>query len=145
MQEEKIAAVQAKLEHAEQELAQFAKLPEMEEQLKQRMEALTQVRRPNRYAGESISSHQSNFSFLWSSLLSIFLFFHFFFVFVHSALIYCITIFINFFCGNFKSNWSKTFRQNVSLEISFLGSFDAMIASKFKRKHYNLMKSFVNL
>lgn len=47
LQEEKIAAVQAKLEHAEQELAQFAKLPEMEEQLKQRMEALTQVRRPN--------------------------------------------------------------------------------------------------
>lgn len=47
LQEEKISAVQAKLEHAEQELAQFAKLPEMEEQLKQRMEALTQVRRPN--------------------------------------------------------------------------------------------------
>ncbi|XP_023313889.1 liprin-alpha-2 isoform X16 [Trichogramma pretiosum] len=47
LQEEKIAAVQQKLEHAEQELAQFAKLPEMEEQLKQRMDALTQVRRPN--------------------------------------------------------------------------------------------------
>lgn len=43
MQEEKIAAVQQKLEHAEQELAQFSKLPEIEEQLKQRMEALTQV------------------------------------------------------------------------------------------------------
>ncbi|KAJ8686176.1 hypothetical protein QAD02_021970, partial [Eretmocerus hayati] len=47
LQEEKIAAVQAKLEHAEQELAQFSKLPDMEEQLKQRMDALTQVRRPN--------------------------------------------------------------------------------------------------
>uniref|UniRef100_A0ABD2WBI1 SAM domain-containing protein n=1 Tax=Trichogramma kaykai TaxID=54128 RepID=A0ABD2WBI1_9HYME len=43
LQEEKIAAVQQKLEHAEQELAQFAKLPEMEEQLKQRMDALTQA------------------------------------------------------------------------------------------------------
>ena len=47
MQEEKLAAVQSKLEHSEQELAQFSKLPEMEEQLKQRMEALTQVRTPN--------------------------------------------------------------------------------------------------
>jgi ATP-dependent RNA circularization protein (DNA/RNA ligase family) len=47
LQEEKIDAIQTKLEHAEQELAQFSKLPEIEEQLKQRMEALTQVRRPN--------------------------------------------------------------------------------------------------
>ncbi|KAK9302253.1 hypothetical protein QLX08_005689 [Tetragonisca angustula] len=47
LQEEKIAAIQEKLELAEQKLAQYAKLPEMEEQLKQRMEALTQVRRPN--------------------------------------------------------------------------------------------------
>ncbi|XP_029043413.2 liprin-alpha-1 isoform X2 [Osmia bicornis bicornis] len=47
LQEEKISAIQEKLELAEQKLAQYAKLPEMEEQLKQRMEALTQVRRPN--------------------------------------------------------------------------------------------------
>ncbi|XP_033336353.1 PTPRF interacting protein alpha isoform X2 [Megalopta genalis] len=47
LQEEKIAAIQEKLELAEQKLAQYSKLPEMEEQLKQRMEALTQVRRPN--------------------------------------------------------------------------------------------------
>ncbi|XP_035735941.1 liprin-alpha-1-like isoform X2 [Vespa mandarinia] len=47
LQEEKIAAIQEKLELAEQKLTQYAKLPEMEEQLKQRMEALTQVRRPN--------------------------------------------------------------------------------------------------
>lgn len=44
LQEEKIAAIQEKLELAEQKLAQYSKLPEMEEQLKQRMEALTQVR-----------------------------------------------------------------------------------------------------
>ncbi|XP_018338908.1 PREDICTED: liprin-alpha-1 [Trachymyrmex septentrionalis] len=52
LQEEKIAAIQEKLELAEQKLAQYAKLPEMEEQLKQRMEALTQVRRPNQQAQE---------------------------------------------------------------------------------------------
>lgn len=44
LQEEKIAAIQEKLELAEQKLAQYSKLPEIEEQLKQRMEALTQVR-----------------------------------------------------------------------------------------------------
>ncbi|XP_023724435.1 liprin-alpha-1 isoform X4 [Cryptotermes secundus] len=44
LQEEKIRAIQEKLELSEQKLAQFAKLPEMEEELKQRMEALTQVR-----------------------------------------------------------------------------------------------------
>lgn len=37
-------AVQEKLELSDQKLAQYAKLPEMEEELKQRMEALTQVR-----------------------------------------------------------------------------------------------------
>lgn len=36
--------MQEKLELSEQKLAQYAKLPEMEEELKQRMEALTQVR-----------------------------------------------------------------------------------------------------
>jgi hypothetical protein len=36
--------VQEKLELSDQKLEQYAKLPEMEEELKQRMEALTQVR-----------------------------------------------------------------------------------------------------
>jgi len=44
LQDEKCQAVQEKLELSEQKLAQYAKLPEMEEELKQRMEALTQVR-----------------------------------------------------------------------------------------------------
>lgn len=44
LHEEKIGAIQEKLELAEQKLAQYSKLPEIEEQLKQRMEALTQVR-----------------------------------------------------------------------------------------------------
>jgi len=57
LQEEKIAAIQEKLELAEQKLAQYAKLPEMEEQLKQRMEALTQVRRPNQVRRGIISCH----------------------------------------------------------------------------------------
>lgn len=43
LHEEKIAAIQEKLELTEQKLAQFSKLPEMEEQLKARMEALNQV------------------------------------------------------------------------------------------------------
>lgn len=59
LQEEKIAAIQEKLELAEQKLAQYAKLPEMEEQLKQRMEALTQVRRPNQVRRGIISRHIS--------------------------------------------------------------------------------------
>ncbi|KAK9887987.1 hypothetical protein WA026_000277 [Henosepilachna vigintioctopunctata] len=42
LQEEKIAAIQEKLELAEQKLAQHPKLPEMEEQLKQRLEVLSQ-------------------------------------------------------------------------------------------------------
>lgn len=57
LQEKKIAAIQEKLELAEQKLAQYAKLPEMEEQLKQRMEALTQVRRPNQVRREFIYRH----------------------------------------------------------------------------------------
>ncbi|XP_065348297.1 liprin-alpha-1 isoform X4 [Cloeon dipterum] len=44
LQDEKCQAIQEKLELSEQKLAQYAKLPEMEEELKQRMEALTQVR-----------------------------------------------------------------------------------------------------
>lgn len=59
LQEEKIAAIQEKLELAEQKLAQYAKLPEMEEQLKQRMEALTQVRRPNQVRRGIMSRHIS--------------------------------------------------------------------------------------
>lgn len=43
LHEEKIAAIQEKLELSDQKLAQFSKLPEMEEELKARMEALTQV------------------------------------------------------------------------------------------------------
>lgn len=43
LQEEKIAAIQEKLELTEQKLTQYSKLPEMEEQLKARMEALNQV------------------------------------------------------------------------------------------------------
>lgn len=65
LQEEKIAAIQEKLELAEQKLAQYAKLPEMEEQLKQRMEALTQVRRPNQVRRGIISCHIANFFFLF--------------------------------------------------------------------------------
>ncbi|XP_065221933.1 liprin-alpha-1-like isoform X3 [Planococcus citri] len=44
LQEDKIRAIQEKLELCEQKLAQYAKLPDMEQELKQRMEALTQVR-----------------------------------------------------------------------------------------------------
>lgn len=44
MHEEKISAIEEKLELSEQKLAQQAKLqPDMEEQLKARMEALTKV------------------------------------------------------------------------------------------------------
>ncbi|XP_014259451.1 liprin-alpha-1 isoform X2 [Cimex lectularius] len=44
LQEDKIRALQEKLELCEQKLAQFAKLPEMEEELRARMAALSQVR-----------------------------------------------------------------------------------------------------
>ena len=43
LHEEKIAAIQEKLELSDQKLTQFSKLPEIEEQLKARMEALNQV------------------------------------------------------------------------------------------------------
>lgn len=43
LHEEKISAIQEKLEHSEQKLAQQAKLPDIEDQIKARMEALTQV------------------------------------------------------------------------------------------------------
>lgn len=43
LQEGKISAIQEKLELSEQKLAQLSKLPDMEEQLKARMEAFTQV------------------------------------------------------------------------------------------------------
>lgn len=60
LQEEKIAAIQEKLELAEQKLAQYSKLPEMEEQLKQRMEALTQVRGQVRSAMLTNLTHNMN-------------------------------------------------------------------------------------
>jgi len=44
LQEEKTRGTHEKLELCEQKLAQFATLPEIEQELKQRMEALTQVR-----------------------------------------------------------------------------------------------------
>ncbi|XP_029681054.1 liprin-alpha-1 isoform X12 [Formica exsecta] len=68
LQEEKIAAIQEKLELAEQKLAQYAKLPEMEEQLKQRMEALTQVRRPNQQAQERHGSAEDRIQRLEAQL-----------------------------------------------------------------------------
>lgn len=43
LHEEKISAIQEKLELSDQKLAQYSKLPEMEEQLKARMEAFNQV------------------------------------------------------------------------------------------------------
>ncbi|XP_067213539.1 liprin-alpha-1 isoform X5 [Linepithema humile] len=68
LQEEKIAAIQEKLELTEQKLAQYAKLPEMEEQLKQRMEALTQVRRPNQQAQERHGSAEDRIQRLEAQL-----------------------------------------------------------------------------
>ncbi|XP_043674922.1 liprin-alpha-1 isoform X17 [Vespula pensylvanica] len=68
LQEEKIAAIQEKLELAEQKLTQYAKLPEMEEQLKQRMEALTQVRRPNQQAQERHGSAEDRIQRLEAQL-----------------------------------------------------------------------------
>ncbi|XP_076292697.1 PTPRF interacting protein alpha isoform X10 [Lasioglossum baleicum] len=68
LQEEKIAAIQEKLELAEQKLAQYSKLPEMEEQLKQRMEALTQVRRPNQQAQERHGSAEDRIQRLETQL-----------------------------------------------------------------------------
>lgn len=44
LQDDKIRAIQEKLELSEQKLEQFSKLPDIEEELKQRMDALTQVR-----------------------------------------------------------------------------------------------------
>jgi hypothetical protein len=46
LQEEKTRAVVEKLELSDQKLAQFSKMPDMEEELKQRLHALTQVRLP---------------------------------------------------------------------------------------------------
>ena len=43
LQEEKIRATQEKLDLSDQKLAQFSKLPDMEEELKMRLHALTQV------------------------------------------------------------------------------------------------------
>lgn len=46
LHEEKIAAIEEKLELSEQKLVQYSKLPDMEEELKVRMEALNQVYKP---------------------------------------------------------------------------------------------------
>lgn len=43
LQEEKTRAIQEKLDLSDQKLAQFSKLPDMEEELKLRLHALTQV------------------------------------------------------------------------------------------------------
>ena len=43
LQDDKIRAIQEKFELSEQKLNQYAKLPEVEQELKQRMEALHQV------------------------------------------------------------------------------------------------------
>ena len=43
LQEDKIRALQEKLELSDQKLAQYANLPDVEQELKQRMEALHQV------------------------------------------------------------------------------------------------------
>lgn len=66
MHEEKISAIQEKLELTEQKLAQYSKLPEMEEQLKARMEALNQVgtqvgRVEGVFSCESITTHLINY------------------------------------------------------------------------------------
>lgn len=57
LQEDKIRAIQEKLELCEQKLAQYAKLPDMEQELKQRMEALTQVRAQVRVTKLWITEH----------------------------------------------------------------------------------------
>jgi len=46
LQEEKTKAIQERLDLSDQKLDQFSKMPEMEEELKQRLQALTQV--PNK-------------------------------------------------------------------------------------------------
>lgn len=65
LQEEKTRATHEKLELCEQKLAQFATLPEIEQELKQRMEALTQVR-----AQVRDSFNRSNFSQFYSFCFS---------------------------------------------------------------------------
>lgn len=122
LQEEKIAAVQAKLEHAEQELAQFAKLPEMEEQLKQRMEALTQVRRPNQVR-RGIHFHHIKIFPLYDhhSCLC-----HFF-LFLSCRPLSCLTLSLSFLSvyysirfGGGSEPYSRSTVMFVVLEISFL-------------------------
>lgn len=55
LQEEKTRAHQEKLELAEQKLAQFSKMPDMEEELKQRLQALTQAQERHGSAEERIA------------------------------------------------------------------------------------------
>ncbi|CAB3384195.1 Hypothetical predicted protein [Cloeon dipterum] len=60
LQDEKCQAIQEKLELSEQKLAQYAKLPEMEEELKQRMEALTQAQERHGSAEDRIQRLENN-------------------------------------------------------------------------------------
>ncbi|CAH1718786.1 unnamed protein product [Chironomus riparius] len=60
LHEEKIAAIQEKLELSDQKLAQFSKLPEMEEELKARMEALTQAQERHGSAEDRIQRLEAN-------------------------------------------------------------------------------------
>ncbi|XP_050535292.1 liprin-alpha-1 isoform X2 [Daktulosphaira vitifoliae] len=59
LQEEKTRAIQEKLELCEQKLAQFATLPEIEQELKQRMEALTQAQERHGTAEDRIQRLES--------------------------------------------------------------------------------------
>lgn len=61
LQEDKIRALQEKVELSEQKLAQYAKLPDVEQELKQRMEALHQV--------SSVRRQVDNYLFLESYIL----------------------------------------------------------------------------
>ncbi|XP_050693909.1 liprin-alpha-1-like [Eriocheir sinensis] len=54
LQEDKIRALQEKVELSEQKLAQYAKLPDVEQELKQRMEALHQVQEKHGSAEDRI-------------------------------------------------------------------------------------------
>ncbi|CRK93020.1 CLUMA_CG006502, isoform A [Clunio marinus] len=60
LHEEKIAAIQEKLELSDQKLAQYSKLPEMEEELKARMEALTQAQERHGSAEDRIQRLETN-------------------------------------------------------------------------------------
>ncbi|XP_053693233.1 liprin-alpha-1 isoform X2 [Sabethes cyaneus] len=60
LQEGKISAIQEKLELSEQKLAQLSKLPDIDDQLKARMEAFTQVQERHGSAEDRISRLEAN-------------------------------------------------------------------------------------